>query len=114
MSDCLFCRIIAGEIPAKIAYQDDDVVAFHDISPQAPLHVLVIPRKHIAMINDLQPDDASVVGKLFLAVKKVAADAGYAESGYRVVMNCGRDAEQTVFHIHLHVLAGRALSWPPG
>ncbi len=114
MSDCLFCRIIAGEIPAKIAYQDDDVVAFHDISPQAPLHVLVIPRKHIAMINDLQPDDASVVGKLFLAAKKVAADAGYAESGYRVVMNCGRDAEQTVFHIHLHVLAGRALSWPPG
>ena len=114
MSDCLFCRIIAGEIPAKIAYQDDDVVAFHDISPQAPLHVLVIPRKHIAMINDLQSDDASVVGKLFLAAKKVAADAGYAESGYRVVMNCGRDAEQTVFHIHLHVLAGRALSWPPG
>ena len=114
MSDCLFCRIIAGEIPAKIAYQDDDVVAFHDISPQAPLHVLVIPRKHIAMINDLQPEDASVVGKLFLAAKKVAADAGYAESGYRVVMNCGRDAEQTVFHIHLHVLAGRALSWPPG
>lgn len=114
MSDCLFCRIIAGEIPAKIAYQDDDVVAFHDISPQAPLHVLVIPRKHIAMINDLQTDDASVVGKLFLAAKKVAADAGYAESGYRVVMNCGRDAEQTVFHIHLHVLAGRALSWPPG
>lgn len=114
MSDCLFCRIVAGEIPAKIAYQDDDVLAFHDINPQAPLHVLVIPRKHIATINELQADDAALVGKLFLAAKQIAADAGYAEGGYRVVMNCGADAGQTVFHIHLHVLAGRGLSWPPG
>ena len=114
MSNCLFCRIAAGDIPAKIAYQDEDVVAFHDINPQAPLHVLVIPRKHIATINDLQADDAALVGKLFLAAKQVAKEAGYAEDGYRVVMNCGLDAGQTVFHIHLHILAGRALSWPPG
>lgn len=114
MSNCLFCRIVAGDIPAKIAYQDDDVVAFHDINPQAPLHVLVIPRKHIATINDLQADDAEVVGKLFLAAKKIAREAGYEEDGYRVVMNCGADAGQTVFHIHLHLLAGRRLTWPPG
>lgn len=114
MSNCLFCRIVAGEIPAKIAYQDDDVLAFHDINPQAPLHVLIIPRKHIASINELEPEDEQLVGKLFLAAKKIAADAGYAESGYRVAMNCGPDAGQTVFHIHLHLLAGRVLDWPPG
>lgn len=114
MSNCLFCRILAGEIPAKIAYEDTDVVAFHDINPQAPLHVLIIPRKHIASINNIAPDDAALVGKLFLAAKKIAAEAGYVENGYRVVMNCGEDAGQTVFHIHLHLLAGRALSWPPG
>jgi histidine triad (HIT) family protein len=114
MSQCLFCRIAAGEIPANILYSDEDVLAFRDINPQAPLHALVIPRKHIATINDLQADDATLVGKLFLAAKQVAKEAGYAEDGYRVVMNCGLDAGQTVFHIHLHVLAGRALSWPPG
>ena len=114
MSQCLFCRIAAGEIPANILYSDEDVRAVRDINPQAPLHALVIPRKHIATINDLQADDAALVGKLFLAAKQVAKEAGYAEDGYRVVMNCGLDAGQTVFHIHLHVLAGRALSWPPG
>lgn len=114
MSQCLFCRIAAGEIPANILYSDENVLAFRDINPQAPLHALVIPRKHIATINDLQADDAALVGKLFLAAKQVAKEAGYAEDGYRVVMNCGLDAGQTVFHIHLHVLAGRALSWPPG
>ena len=114
MSQCLFCRIAAGEIPANILYSDEDVLAFRDINPQAPLHALVIPRKHIATINDLQADDAALVGKLFLAAKQVAKEAGYAEDGYRVVMNCGLDAGQTVFHIHLHVVAGRALSWPPG
>lgn len=112
MSDCLFCRIAAGEIPANVAYQDDDVIAFHDISPQAPLHVLVIPRKHIATINDIEAADAELVGKLYLVAKQVAADAGHSD--YRVVMNCGADAGQSVFHIHLHVLAGRQLSWPPG
>ncbi|MEN9500887.1 MAG: hypothetical protein RI964_172 [Pseudomonadota bacterium] len=114
MSNCLFCRIAAGDIPAKIAYQDEDVVAFHDINPQAPLHVLVIPRKHIATINDLQADDAEIVGKLFLVAQQIAAEAGYSDDGYRVVMNCGVDAGQTVFHIHLHLLAGRRLTWPPG
>lgn len=114
MSQCLFCRIAAGEIPANILYSDEDMLAFRDINPQAPLHALVIPRKHIATINDLQADDATLVGKLFLVAKQVAKEAGYAEDGYRVVMNCGLDAGQTVFHIHLHVLAGRALSWPPG
>ena len=114
MSNCLFCRIAAGDIPAKIAYQDEDVVAFHDINPQAPLHVLVIPRKHIATINDLQADDAEIVGKLFLVAQQIATEAGYGDDGYRVVMNCGVDAGQTVFHIHLHLLAGRRLTWPPG
>jgi histidine triad (HIT) family protein len=114
MSNCLFCRIVAGEIPAKIAYEDEDVVAFHDINPQAPLHVLIIPRKHIAMINDLEAEDAELVGKLYLAAKKIVLASGYADDGYRVVMNCGADAGQSVFHIHLHLLAGRALSWPPG
>ncbi len=114
MSQCLFCRIAAGEIPAKVIYSDDDVIAFHDINPQAPLHALVIPRKHIATINDIRSEDAALIGKLFLAAKQIAAEAGYADDGYRVVMNCGLDAGQTVFHIHLHVLAGRALGWPPG
>jgi histidine triad (HIT) family protein len=114
MSNCLFCRIVAGDIPAKIAYEDEDVIAFHDINPQAPLHVLIIPRKHIATINDIAPEDAALVGKLFLAAKQIAANAGYAENGYRVTMNCGADAGQTVFHIHLHLLAGRELGWPPG
>lgn len=114
MSDDLFLKIIAGEIPAERLYEDDDVLAFKDINPQAPFHALVIPKKRIATINDIQPEDAEVVGKLFLAAKQIAAEAGYTEEGYRTVMNCGVDAGQTVFHIHLHVLAGRALSWPPG
>lgn len=114
MSQCLFCRIAAGEIPAKVLYSDEDVIAFQDINPQAPLHALVIPRKHIATINDIPPEDAALVGKLFLVAKQIAKELGYADDGYRVVMNCGLDAGQTVFHIHLHVLAGRALSWPPG
>jgi histidine triad (HIT) family protein len=114
MSDCLFCKIIAGEIPAKILYETDTVLAFEDISPQAPLHALVIPKKHIAMINDIQPEDTSLMGEMYLAAKEIAAQAGYADSGYRTVMNCGADAGQTVFHIHLHVLGGRNLAWPPG
>ncbi len=114
MSNCLFCRIAAGEIPAKLIYQDEDVLAFHDINPQAPLHALIIPRKHIATINDLQADDAALVGKLFLVAKQIAAEQGYDEDGYRVVMNCGVHAGQSVFHIHLHLLAGRPLKWPPG
>ena len=112
--DCLFCKIVAGDIPADIVYQDDDVVAFRDISPQAPTHVLVIPRKHIATINDLEPSDADTVGKLFLAAKAIAKSEGIAESGYRVTMNCNEDGGQTVYHLHLHLLGGRRLTWPPG
>ncbi|MCF6190115.1 MAG: histidine triad nucleotide-binding protein [Cocleimonas sp.] len=114
MSDCLFCKIIAGEIPSEKVYEDDHVYAFKDITPVAPLHMLIIPKKHIATINDLESDDAETMGNLFLAAKKIAKHEGYDEAGYRTVMNCGEAAGQTVFHVHLHLLAGRDLSWPPG
>jgi histidine triad (HIT) family protein len=112
--DCLFCKIIAGEIPADIIYESDTAVAFRDINPQAPTHVLVIPRQHIATINDIEPDDAAIVGGLFTAAKDIAAAEGIAEDGYRTVMNCNEGAGQSVFHIHLHVLGGRPFGWPPG
>jgi len=112
--DCLFCKIINGDIPADIVYQDDDVLGFNDVNPQAPTHVLFIPKKHIATVNDLEKNDAELIGKLYLAAKKVATDNGFAEQGYRLVMNCNAGAGQTVFHIHLHMLAERSLSWPPG
>ncbi len=114
MTSCLFCDIAAGKRKADVVFESDDVLAFRDISPQAPHHVLVIPRKHIATLNDLQEDDAEIMGKLLLAAKQVAGAAGFAEKGYRTVINCNRDAGQTVFHIHLHVLGGRYLGWPPG
>jgi len=114
VTDCLFCKINNGEIPAEILYQDDDVTAFRDISAQAPTHFLVIPKKHIATINDLDTADANLVGKMFLVARQVAAEEGIDESGFRTVMNCNSDGGQTVFHIHLHVLGGRQLSWPPG
>jgi len=114
MSDCLFCKINNAEIPAEILYQDDDVTAFRDVSPQAPSHFLVIPKKHIPTINDLQSDDAALVGKMMLAAKRLAAELGIDESGFRTTMNCNADGGQTVFHIHLHVLGGRQMSWPPG
>ena len=112
--DCLFCKILAGDIPAEIVLDNEDVIAFHDINPQAPTHVVIIPRKHIATINDLQPGDEPVVGNLFIAAKQIAAIEGFADEGYRVVMNCNAGAGQTVFHIHLHLLGGRPLTWPPG
>lgn len=114
MSDCLFCKIIAGGIPADKVYEDQELLAFRDIRPQAPIHVLIIPKRHIATINDLTPADAELVGKLYLTAKQIAADLGVTESGYRTVMNCNRDSGQDVFHIHLHVLAGRRMHWPPG
>lgn len=114
MSDCLFCKMIAGEIPTDVVYQDDDVFAFRDINPQAPLHVLIIPKNHIATINDLQTDHTQLIGKLFLAAKIIAQDEGVSEPGYRTVMNCNAGAGQSVYHIHLHLLAGRQMSWPPG
>ena len=112
--DCLFCKIAAKEIDAKIIHEDEDLLAFRDLNPQAPTHVLIIPRKHIATVNDLESGDAELMGKLTLAAKKIAADEGLSESGYRLVVNCQRDAGQSVFHIHLHVLGGRAMNWPPG
>ena len=112
--NCIFCKIAAGEIDADIVYQDDRVVAFRDTNPQAPTHVLVIPRKHIATINDVEEADAGDVGRLYLAAQQVAKDEGVDQGGYRTVMNCMEGAGQSVFHIHLHVLGGRRLSWPPG
>jgi len=114
MIDCLFCKIIAGDIPSDKVYEDDDVYAFKDITPVAPLHILVIPKKHISTLNDLEEQDELVMGKLLFATKKIAKQEGYTEEGYRTVINCGEQAGQTVFHIHLHLLAGRDLSWPPG
>jgi histidine triad (HIT) family protein len=114
MPDTIFGKIARGEIGADIVYEDEDVVAFRDLSPQAPTHVLVIPRKPIPTVNDLQPGDAELVGKLFLAAKRVAEQEGIAESGYRTVVNCNAGAGQTVYHLHLHLLGGRAMGWPPG
>ena len=112
--DCLFCKILSGDIPADIVYESDSAIAFRDVNPQAPTHVLVIPRKHVATINDLDEDDQEIVGSLFLAAKEIAHAEGISDEGYRAVMNCNEGAGQSVFHIHLHVLGGRALSWPPG
>ena len=114
MTDCLFCKIRDGEIPGDVVYENDDVLAFRDVNPQAPTHILVIPRKHIATTNDLEAADAAVVGKMMLAAKKIAADEGFAAEGYRLVLNCNEGAGQTVFHIHMHLLGGRRLTWPPG
>jgi len=111
---CLFCRIIAGEIPSSKVYEDDEVFAFNDINPQAPLHVLVVPKRHIATVNDLAPGDVGLVGTLVRRAAAIAAENGYAERGYRTVFNCNAEAGQTVFHLHLHLLAGRGLGWPPG
>jgi histidine triad (HIT) family protein len=113
-SDCLFCKIVAGDIPADVIYESDTAIAFRDINPQAPTHVLIIPRKHIATINDIEAVDETLVGSLYSAAREIATAEGFAEEGYRVAMNCNEAAGQTVFHIHLHLLGGRALSWPPG
>ncbi len=114
MTDCLFCKMIAGEIQPDVVYEDDAVLAFRDINPQAPTHVLVVPREHIATINDLDAAHAGLVGRIYLAAKEVARQAGIHEKGYRTVMNCNAEAGQTVFHLHLHVLGGRPMGWPPG
>jgi histidine triad (HIT) family protein len=113
-TNCLFCRIVARDIPANIIYEDDALLAFRDINPQAPLHALIVPRRHVPTLNDLHPEDDALVGTMFRAAAALAKEHGYAERGYRTVFNCNRDAGQTVFHIHLHLLAGRGLSWPPG
>ena len=114
MSDCLFCKIIQGDIPSKKVYEDDLVYGFEDLTPQAPHHILFIPKLHISTINDVTADNASHIGALFHAVKQYAKQIGVDEPGYRTVMNCNADAGQTVYHVHLHFLAGRTLTWPPG
>ncbi|HET9554602.1 MAG TPA: histidine triad nucleotide-binding protein [Anaeromyxobacteraceae bacterium] len=114
MADCLFCKIVEGKIPAKIVHQDADSVAFEDINPQAPLHVLVVPRRHVPTMNDLHAEHDEVVGKLFRVAASIAKERGFSESGWRAVMNANADAGQTVFHVHLHVLGGRQFGWPPG
>lgn len=114
MSETLFMKIIEREIPADIVYETDEVLAFRDINPVAPVHVLIIPKVHIRTINDIQPDQEVLIGKLFSAARTIAAREGLSENGYRVVMNCGEQAGQSVFHIHLHLLGGRDLHWPPG
>ena len=111
---CLFCKIVAGEIPAAKVYEDDRLIAINDINPQAPMHVLVIPKQHIATLNDLAAKDDELVGMMVRAAASIAKDRGVDGPGFRTVFNCNAQAGQTVFHIHLHVLGGRALSWPPG
>lgn len=114
MADCLFCRIVRREIPATIVHETDDVVAFRDVSPQAPVHLLVIPKAHIATLNDLSAAQAPIMGQLYLAAVEIARREGIAQSGYRALVNCNADAGQSVFHVHLHLLGGRKLAWPPG
>jgi len=114
MADCLFCKIAEKSIPAEVVFEDEEVVAFRDINPQAPTHILIIPREHIATLNDLTNKQAALVGRLVLVAKRLAQKAGIAEDGYRTVFNCNRAAGQAVFHIHLHLLGGRSMTWPPG
>jgi histidine triad (HIT) family protein len=113
MSTCIFCRIAAGEIPARIVRTDEDFVAFHDVAPQAPTHVLIIPRRHLASLADARPEDAALLGRLVTAAAEIATELG-VERGFRLVVNSGAPAGQSVFHLHLHLLAGRKMSWPPG
>ena len=112
MDSCLFCRIARKELPSKMAHEDDRVVAFHDINPQAPVHVLIIPRKHIATLNDVSADDAELLAHMFAVARKIAEQSGLTQKGYRTVFNVNADAGQTVFHLHLHVIGGRKLTWP--
>ena len=114
MTDCLFCKMVSGEIAPDKVFEDDDVLAFRDIDPQAPTHVLVVPKRHVATLNDLDQDSAGLVGKMMLAAAQVARQEGFAEQGYRTIMNCNAQGGQTVFHIHLHLLGGRVMGWPPG
>ena len=114
MTDCLFCKIIQKTLQAKMVYEDDRVLAFDDINPQAPVHTLIIPKKHVSTVQACRDEDADLLAYLLITCTNVAKHKGVAESGYRIVTNTGRDAGQTVFHLHFHVLGGRHLSWPPG
>ncbi|XGA81079.1 histidine triad nucleotide-binding protein [Halomonas sp. CH40] len=112
--DCLFCKIIKREIPADIVYEDDEVLAFNDINPQAPTHILIIPKKHIATLNDIEEADLAIIGRLQYTAAKLAKERGFAEDGYRVVMNCNEMGGQTVYHLHMHLMGGREFTWPAG
>ena len=114
MTDCLFCKIRDGVISGDIVFEDDDVLAFNDVNPQAPVHVLIIPKKHIPTVNDLSAGDETVMGKLFAVAKTIASQQGISDDGYRLVVYCNERAGQAVFHIHMHLLAGRDITWPPG
>ena len=114
MTDCLFCKIIAGQIPSRFIHEDHELVAIRDINPQAPLHALIIPRRHIETLNDLTPHDDALVGSMHRAAAAIAREHGYSDRGYRTLFNTNREAGQSVLHIHLHLLAGRGLMWPPG
>ena len=114
MTDCLFCKIRDGEIPSEIVYENEHVLAFNDINPVAPVHILIIPKIHISTLNDLEKDHTQTMGELILASKKIAESKGFSEAGYRTVFNCNENGQQTVFHIHLHLLGERLMSWPPG
>jgi len=114
MKDCIFCKIINGEIPSKKIYEDDTVYAFYDITPEAPIHFLVIPKEHIESVNNLNSNNSHVVSHIFTVINKLAVELKIADTGYRIINNCGEDGGQTVKHIHFHVLAGRSLKWPPG
>ncbi len=112
--DCLFCKIVAKEVPASIVYEDDDILGFEDIDPKAPVHLLVIPKKHIATLNDLDEDDVDLAGRIMLVAKELGKEKGLSDEGYRFVVNCNRGGGQAVFHLHAHILGGRKLGWPPG
>ena len=114
MSDCLFCKMVSGEIKTDVVYEDEHVFAFRDINPQGPVHVLVIPKEHIATLNELEEEHAELMGRMFLTAKKIAEMENMAENGYRTVINCNRHGGQEVYHIHLHVIGGRQMTWPPG
>lgn len=114
MDDCIFCKIAKGDIPSDIVYEDEKVIAFNDLEPQAPTHILVIPKKHIESLNTIKEEDVEIISYIFDIIPKLAGNLGIKESGYRVVNNCGSDGGQTVGHIHFHVLGGRSLQWPPG
>ncbi len=112
--DCLFCKIINKEIPANIVYEDDEVLAFDDLSPQAPTHILIVPKKHTATLNDIEEGDLATIGRLQYTAAKLARDHGFADDGYRVIMNCNEKGGQTVYHIHMHLMGGRQFTWPAG
>jgi len=114
MTDCLFCKMVAGEIKPDTVYQDDHILAFRDVNPQAPTHILVIPKRHISTLNDLESTDRELVGRMYLAAKEIATQEHVDRLGYRTVVNCNAAAGQSVFHVHLHLLGGRPMSWPPG